>query len=185
MGCRNFCCPIENVTTSLAASRLQSPRLAAESARFNRSAAPPGFADRGALSIATAAWPAMLASRQPCWGVNTPTSEWPKKSPPSTSPSRPTTGKSQVACGREMAFRHAEVGSIFAVTRIFRNIIQANNALASERGAEHVCVSRHGKARKGLTRDARQGVERRIHPAHPPRYRKRPRTARSSWYLRR
>ena len=64
--------------------------------------------------------PAMPSASRSCCSVNTPTREWPKNRPPSTSPGSALHRHGQVAAHRQVALRHAVVRRVLAEARVLR-----------------------------------------------------------------
>src|SRR5258708_39139001 len=58
-----------------------------------------------------------------------------------------------------MSFGHAVMGLVLSVTRVFANVIRADDAGALESRFEHGGVARHGKLVEVLPRHARESVQ--------------------------
>ena len=65
----------------------------------------------------------------------------------------------QIAPHRQMSFRHAVMGLVFPVTRVFANVIGADDAGTLESRFEQSCVARHGKLVEVLPRHAGESVQ--------------------------
>src|SRR6187399_511479 len=66
----------------------------------------------------------------------------------------------EVAADRQMAVRLAVIWRVLTVTRVLRDVVRTDDALAAKRWIEHLRVARHREASKRLTWRAGQRVQR-------------------------
>ena len=109
--------------------------------------------------MAVAAWPAMPIRSSSCSSTNFRRLAMPEEKAANHLTRAGCDRHSEIAPHRQMSFRHAVVGFVLPVARIFEDVIGADDAGPFESRLEHGRIAGHRKFVEVLPRHAREGVE--------------------------